>query len=612
MNSQFALFRIFFGAFLTWHFIALIPYGPELFSNEGIISDPALNPTYGIFPNHLYFWDTPMAVTVTLGIAILASVSFTLGWVRRTSAVVLWFIITALFHRNNLTSNPSLPYLGLILILTTLIPAGENFSLSRKNENWFMPRWIIPIASLLLALGYTFSGWTKLSSPSWIEGGAIAHVLNNPLARPGFFRDLLLAMPDGILGLFTWGALLAELCYLPLFLNKKSRPWIWLALLGMHFGLIFFIDFADLSVGMIMIHLFTFDPKWFQGKIPVRIAFDADCLMCNRFLAFLAREDEGRLLAFEALPDDKEKTSMIVTREGRISRRSSAVIVIFDSLGGHWKMLSLVARIIPRTIRDLLYDFVAKKRHHFGSTKSCMIPSAAVRQRIIKTLSTFMIALTLSSCAMIERPPGGKHLGTEIAAFREISGSKKSLLQNGDVVAFHMTKREAMAYLKKGKIQKMPYQLFDYGHLALVFESNGEKKLLQLAMKQAANIDDGLEYLDDKEWAIFRPTSDLDDERLAEFVSLALKKLSDPKKAYDYSGVLGVHNRTTTPDFPEDIPNEYTCVTLIQAALHYAGHPTDSIHRKGFLDIVTPGQLIESRMCKRSWAIRPRGNAAHQ
>ena len=53
MNSQFALFRIFFGAFLTWHFIALIPYGPELFSNEGIISDPALNPTYGIFPNHV-------------------------------------------------------------------------------------------------------------------------------------------------------------------------------------------------------------------------------------------------------------------------------------------------------------------------------------------------------------------------------------------------------------------------------------------------------------------------------------------------------------------------------------------------------------------------------
>ena len=79
MNSQFALFRILFGIFLTWHFIALVPYGPELFSNEGIISDANLNPTYGIFPNHLYLWDSPLVVSLTLVTAILASISFTLG-----------------------------------------------------------------------------------------------------------------------------------------------------------------------------------------------------------------------------------------------------------------------------------------------------------------------------------------------------------------------------------------------------------------------------------------------------------------------------------------------------------------------------------------------------
>lgn len=598
MNSQFALFRIFFGAFLTWHFIALIPYGSELFSSEGIISDPTLNPTYGIFPNHLYFWDTPMAVTITLGIAALASITFALGWWRRTSAVILWFVITALFHRNNLTANPSLPYLGLILILTTLIPAGENFSLGKKNENWFMPKWIIPVAGFLLALGYTFSGWTKLSSPSWIDGSAISHVLGNPLARPGFFRDFLLTMPDGILNFLTWGALSAELLYLPLFLRKKSRPWIWLALLGMHLGLILLIDFADLSIGMVMIHLFTFDPKWLKARVPARLAFDADCLMCNRFLAFLAREDQKQLLTFEALPDDAEKTSMIVTREGVDFQRSSAVIAIFESLGGHWRALSLIARAIPRPIRDLLYDFVARNRHRFGSKKTCNLPSAAVRQRIVKTLGTLTVltlVFTLTSCALVERPPGGKHLGTEEAAFREIPGTDKSLIQTGDVVAFHMTKKEARAHLKKGHIQKLPYQLFRYGHLALIVEGNGEKKLLQLAMKQAANIDDGLEYLDDKQWTIFRPTSDLNEDRLQEFVSLSLTKLSNPKKAYDYSGVLGVHNRNTTPNTPGEIDKEYTCVTLIQAALHYAGHPTRSIHRKGFLDIVTPAQLIESK-----------------
>ena len=90
--------------------------------------------------------------------------------------------------------------------------------------------------------------------------------------------------------------------------------------------------------------------------------------------------------------------------------------------------------------------------------------------------------------------------------------------------------------MKKGKIQKVPYQLFTYGHLALVVEHEGERRLLQLAMKQSANVDDGLDYLDDKQWVVFRPTSDIDEKRLDEFVSLSLTKLSNPKKAYDYRG----------------------------------------------------------------------------
>ncbi|MEN8848522.1 MAG: hypothetical protein ABF377_10670 [Akkermansiaceae bacterium] len=60
------------------------------------------------------------------------------------------------------------------------------------------------------------------------------------------------------------------------------------------------------------------------------------------------------------------------------------------------------------------------------------------------------------------------------------------------------------------------------------------------------------------------------------------------------SGALGLHKRSTTPDTPEEISHEYTCITLIQAALHYADHPTDSTMRGGFLDIVTPAQVIHS------------------
>lgn len=210
------------------------------------------------------------------------------------------------------------------------------------------------------------------------------------------------------------------------------------------------------------------------------------------------------------------------------------------------------------------------------------------------SVSAIVLILSLTSCLVTERPPGGNHLGKPDAAFSEVTSSDPTLIQTGDVIAFHMPRREAWAHLRKGKIQKVPYQLFDYGHLALVVDHPDEPRLLQLAMKQAANIDSGLDYLDDKQWTVFRPTMDIDEDRLKEFVEISLSRLDDPKEAYDFSGVLGLHNRTTTPDEPNEIAKEYTCVTLIQAALHYAGHPTRSIHRKGFLDIVTPAQLIES------------------
>ena len=70
---------------------------------------------------------------------------------------------------------------------------------------WRMPPPIFCVAWVVLALGYTYSGYTKLVSPSWQDGTALARVLNNPLARPGPVREVLLALPAGLLRVATWG-----------------------------------------------------------------------------------------------------------------------------------------------------------------------------------------------------------------------------------------------------------------------------------------------------------------------------------------------------------------------------------------------------------------------
>lgn len=252
MKHYYSYVRIIFGLFLFQHFVMLIPYGAEVFSNIGVIPNGADSPLLFAFPNILALFDSPMFVTFFLSIGAGASLLFTIGRWDRTAAFLLWYIFACLFGRNPLIANPALPYLGWMLLAHIFIP---------KNSKE-VPLGIFTCAWILLAVGYSYSGITKLWSPSWVDGTALIHVLECPLARPGFLRDFVLSLPLPLLHYLTWGALAGELFFAPLALFKRTRPWIWSIMLVMHIGLIILIDFVEISFGMILIHLFTFDPEW--------------------------------------------------------------------------------------------------------------------------------------------------------------------------------------------------------------------------------------------------------------------------------------------------------------------------------------------------------------
>ncbi len=385
---QFTLFRIVFGSYLAVHFLHLAPWAGELFGKDGVLPDPTLNPTHGLFPNPL---DLPLSDgMLTALVVFLAVVSLLLaaGRWRKPAAVVLWFGWTALFHRNNLIANPSLPYVGLLLVLTLLVPGGEPWSRGPRNADWAMPKWVFRTAWILMAAGYTFSGITKLPSESWTDGTAMKFLLDNPLARPGWMRDLMLSLPDGLLKLLTWGTLAAELLFLPLALWSRTRPWIWLTLVLMHLGIIAVVDFADLSLGMLMIHLFTFDPAWLRPRPsrPILIRFDGDCLMCSRTIRFVAEEDRAKLIRFRPLDveGDRAPDSMLVESGDRTLDRSDGVLAILSTLGGHWRAMAMAGRLIPRPLRDGLYRFIAKRRYRwFGKGDACALPSEALKERLV-------------------------------------------------------------------------------------------------------------------------------------------------------------------------------------------------------------------------------------
>lgn len=239
--------RILLGVYLAVHFALLLPYGAEVFSNRGVLPDAAASPLAHLFPNVLAVLDAPWFVSALLGGGVVLSGLLAAGKHERKAALGLWYLWACLLGRNPLIANPGLPYVGWLLLAHA---AGSGPDLRRA-------------AWILMAVGYTYSGLTKLPSPSWLDGTAVARVLECPLARPGPVRDALRGAP--FLPLLTWGALALEVGFAPLSLSRRARPLLWGAMLGMHVGLLAIIDFADLTFGMIVLHAYTFDPAWVRS-----------------------------------------------------------------------------------------------------------------------------------------------------------------------------------------------------------------------------------------------------------------------------------------------------------------------------------------------------------
>ncbi len=272
--------------YLSIHFAALVPYGSELFSNRGVLPDARLNLTFGILPNFLEHYDSPTIVTAFLLALSMLAVAFALGRFRRSAALLLWYGWACLFNRNNLINNPSIPYIGILLVLTTLVPLGEHLSSESFNREWKFPRIVYWTAWILMATGYSYSGWMKVHSPSWVDGTALYHVLNNPLARPGLVRDAMLALPSPCLRALTWVSLAAEAVFLPLSLTQRGRIVAWSALAAMNIGIVFVINFTDLTIGMLLLHLFTFDTDWIRHSRIVTPTIRTEVLHALRMLAF--------------------------------------------------------------------------------------------------------------------------------------------------------------------------------------------------------------------------------------------------------------------------------------------------------------------------------------
>ncbi len=395
---QFAFFRILLGIYLTVHFASLIPYAREMFSNEGTVPHPQDQVTFSFFPNLLVLFDTTLGVQAFLGLCAMLAVLFTLGVKRRLISVLLWYGWACLFNRNLFIGNPGLAMVGWVLLAMSVIPAGEPLTRTR-DPKWEFPKTVFFGGWLIAGIGYSLSGWHKwTASPSWHDGTAILQLLDNPLARETWWRDALLQSPLILIQIGTFLILWLEILYFPLIFLQATRKFAWYAIVLTHLGILLLMNFFDLTFGVLLFHFFIFDSRFLPAKKagePPILFFDGECGLCNRTVQFVLDEELENVflfsplssgLASRALPQKltSEVTTLAVKRGDRILTRSDAVLEIAACLGGVWRLAALL-KVIPRFIRDSVYDAVARRRHRwFPGDQRCSLMSQDNQNRFLK------------------------------------------------------------------------------------------------------------------------------------------------------------------------------------------------------------------------------------
>ena len=134
----------------------------------------------------------------------------------------------------------------------------------------------------------------------------------------------------------------------------------------------------------------------FADDRPV-IVFDGKCVLCSSFAQFILRKDHDarfRLLAAQSELgsalyqhfglDPVRYETYVLLQEGKAYFRSEASIRILDGLGGAWSLFATLARLVPASLRDALYDVIARNRlRWFGTREQCYLPGPSQADRFL-------------------------------------------------------------------------------------------------------------------------------------------------------------------------------------------------------------------------------------
>lgn len=129
---------------------------------------------------------------------------------------------------------------------------------------------------------------------------------------------------------------------------------------------------------------------------PIVVLFDGVCNLCSGSVQFIIRHDRMGKFRFASLQSEVGQElmkrynlgsgalhSILVIKNNVLYERSDAALQIAAHLDGFWSFLRIF-KIIPRIVRDGIYNWIARNRYSFfGKKDACMIPTPELKERFL-------------------------------------------------------------------------------------------------------------------------------------------------------------------------------------------------------------------------------------
>ena len=139
-----------------------------------------------------------------------------------------------------------------------------------------------------------------------------------------------------------------------------------------------------------------------EAETKAIVLYDGVCGLCNRAVQFLLKRDRHDRLQFASLQSDL--AAKVLNRHGMnpkgldtvyavlnygepnetLLAKGDAFLFFAGVIDGVWSVASVV-KVVPRPVRNWLYDFVARHRYQvFGKSESCMLPDPKQRHKFLE------------------------------------------------------------------------------------------------------------------------------------------------------------------------------------------------------------------------------------